>query len=104
MFHGESAISTDPLRDDLNDMCFSKYLLEDDDGPGDPESEYVMKIDIRSHRLMCFISSDGRRRLTTRVILIDFDSSEDRDPGSWSPGGPTARTVRYTRAGYVGKD
>lgn len=70
----ETANYEGPLPSDLDDMCFSQYLLERGTEVGDLTSE-----------------SSRRRRLATRLLLIDFDCGEDLMLTTYS-GEPLPRT------------
>ncbi|KIM20978.1 hypothetical protein M408DRAFT_305794 [Serendipita vermifera MAFF 305830] len=70
----ETANYEGPLPPELDDMCFSQYLLVKDAETDDTKSE-----------------GSRRRRLATRLLLIDFDCGEDLKQATHS-GKPLPRT------------
>ncbi|KIM21707.1 hypothetical protein M408DRAFT_333316 [Serendipita vermifera MAFF 305830] len=66
-----------PMRDDLGDMCFSEFLLNN-----------------RTRSTPNTPSETERNRLkyATKIVLIDFDMAEDQTPNATTTGNPKIRT------------
>jgi hypothetical protein len=73
------------ITEELGEMCFASHLLH---MKSNSRSVLSSKVLASAH-----FYSTGPGRLDTRVLLIDFDMSEDREPGD-DKKAPHARTVR----------